>query len=458
MSNHNTTLLALILAMALIRGVIYAAVVPPWQAPDEPAQFERAKASLSNTDWYSTSANQPAWYGDLIQSLFIFDFWGFVDNPRPTYQPELPLNHYIILYHEAYGGLYGSRLAYAMIGWPLLFASNKDITYQLYWVRLNNVLMNVAIILLAWLITQTIFPNNFFLGWGVPLLILFNPQHTHLLSTVNNGNLAELLSTLALYYIVKGIMGGFSAPIIGAILLSSLLAMWTKATAYFLPFTLAALLFQRAIYPGYHRSTHSGTSYWRGWLAPKWMLLASLILFGLIYWVIPQRLTTLISNAFTFLIHDGLYLDPIVPLDLFRSFWAYPGWFSILLPDFWYGLLAIFCLIALVGLIRHAIQAFPLVPNHNPQIYTLLTLAIAIVTAMAILLSWNAATHSTVYRQGRSIYPVIVPISLFLMLGWQQLIPSKWRSLSLLMLTLTFFLFDSLVLLDYIIPFFYSRI
>jgi hypothetical protein len=61
------------------------------------------------------------------------------------------------------------------------------------------------------------------------------------------------------------------------------------------------------------------------------------------------------------------------------------------------------------------------------------------------------------YRQGRTIYPVLVPIAIFLMLGWRQFIPPAWQKTGLFAITLVFFLFDSLVLFDYIIPFFYSR-
>ena len=36
--------LALLVALALIRGLIYLSVFPPWQAPDEPAHFEVVRA------------------------------------------------------------------------------------------------------------------------------------------------------------------------------------------------------------------------------------------------------------------------------------------------------------------------------------------------------------------------------------------------------------------------------
>ena len=119
-------ILYLLLALALVRGVIYASVVPPWQAPDEPGQFERARAALTAAEWNSTSANGPAWYEALIQSLFTFGYWDFLDDNRPVYTPNSPLNLYIVPYHEVYEGLYGSRPAYALLGWPLFLARNPD--------------------------------------------------------------------------------------------------------------------------------------------------------------------------------------------------------------------------------------------------------------------------------------------------------------------------------------------
>lgn len=40
------SILYLLLALALVRGVIYTAAVPPWQA-SEPAQFERVRVPLT---------------------------------------------------------------------------------------------------------------------------------------------------------------------------------------------------------------------------------------------------------------------------------------------------------------------------------------------------------------------------------------------------------------------------
>jgi hypothetical protein len=297
---------------------------------------------------------------------------------------------------------------------------------------------------LAYLIVRTIFPHDIFLMVGVPCLILFNPQHTHLLSTVNNGNLAELLTTAAFYFMVQGIMQGFIWRNGGAVLGFTLAAMWAKATAYFLPLAIGCLV----LFQLWHYRRH-----WR-WLLPMGLLAA-----GLTLYFAPQRLWLLVSQAWTVLTTGEFYLYPIVPLDLFRSFWAMPGWTIFQLADIWYWLIVVACILALIGwtMLWFTRRRLLFAQEFRPQVQALVVLFVAAIVAIGVLLGWNALTQSIIYRQGRSLYPVIVPITLFLMLGWRQLIPVSWRREGLLGIVLLFFLFDSLVLFGYILPFFYSR-
>lgn len=438
------TFLFLLLALAVARGVMYASFVPPWQAPDESPQFERARAAQTAAEWNSTSADRLPWYDDLVQSLFAHNYWDFLPAARQPYAQDALLNQYIVPYRELYGGLYGSRVAYAVIGLPLFLTRNQDITLQLYLVRLNTVLMNAGVILLALLITRTIFPNDRFLVYGVPILILFNPQHTHMLSTVNNGNLAELLTAAALYFMVKGVIKGFSWQGIIAVLGFSILAMWAKATAYFLPFALGALgLFYL-------------WQYRRRW---RWLLSVGVGALVVSYLFLPERLTQLTFQAWGVFNWSAIHLDSIVPVMLFRSFWAVPGWLTLHLHPFWYQAWGAACILALLGLIIAVVSNREklLSTQFRPRLQALVVLAVAAVVSIFILLAWSAIANTIVYRQGRSIYPVIIPISIFLMLGWRQLIPACWRNFGLLVITAALFLFDSLVLFGYIIPFFYSR-
>lgn len=442
-SYTHKTLLFFILALALVRGFLYAAVIPPWQAPDEPAQFERAKAALITTDWNSTSKNPPAWYEDLRDSLLTFEFLNYTLS-RLQNGPESSLDRYIDLYQEIYGGTYGSRFTYALIGLPILLIQHHNITLQLYLVRLNMILMSVIIIFLAYLTTRTIFPKSDFLVLGVPTLILFIPQHTHILATVNNGNLAELLATAALYFIARGLGQRKSLPNLGLTLALALAAMWTKATAFFFLFTFSSL----------------GLFYlWRYRHRWPWLLLALILLGSLVYFLAPQRLTLLFSQAWSFLSRRQFYFNPQVISDIFKSFWAMPGWAILRLYPLWYQIWLVVCLLSIVGLAVFLISKWKSLSLEQFQLQkqTLLVFALSIGAAVAIQVGWHVLTGTMLYRQGRSLYPVIVPIAIFLMLGWQQFIPIARQRSGLLAITLVLLLFDSMVLFDYIVPFFYSR-
>lgn len=437
------SILFFILALTLVRGIIYAAVISPWQAPDEPAQFERAKAALKTEDWNSTAPTPPAWYADLRDSLLTHHFLSYT-LIRAQNDPEASLNHYIDLYHEVYGGTYGTRFTYAVIGAPLILAQYQDITLQLYLVRLGTVLMNVAIIFLAYLTVSTIFPNSDFLVLGVPLLIMFNPQHTYNLSTVNNGNLAELLATAALYFIARGLKQNLSLPNFGLALAFAWIAMWTKATAYFLFFTFGGV------------ASFFLWRYRRHW---HWLFLVLVLLSGLIYFLAPQRLSLLFSQVWPLLSQKQFYFNPQITSDIFKSFWAMPGWAILRLNSVWYQAWLIVCILSVGGGIALLIQRRRLLfsEQFQPQVHTLLVFALSIGVAIGIQVGWHVLTGTTLYRQGRSLFPVIVPIVIFLMLGWRQLIPVVWQKPGLLAITINLFLFDSMVLFNYIIPFFYSR-
>ncbi|MDM8527919.1 hypothetical protein QUF58_06840 [Anaerolineales bacterium HSG24] len=462
--SQTSKVMAILLALALVRGIIYASIVPPWQAPDEPAHFERAKAAFNTIEWVG-STEQPVWYDNIRDSLFTFRFWHYA-LPHQHPAPDQPLNHYIQLYHEVYGGLYSSRVAYLIIGLPIIMTSNQPIVLQLYAMRLYTVLFGVLMVWLGYLLTKTIFPNDLFLSLGVPILITFTPQHTHLLSTVNNGNLAEVLATVSLLLLVRGVMAGFSWSLGGVIIVVAIFAMWTKATTYFLIFPLIVI---GSLYLLRYR---------RHW---HWLLPLGFIIISVVYYFIPTRLLVLIGWGWQHLMKSDLYMEPTYLSHIFRSFWAMPGWLHLRLNPFWYKIVLGFVGVGVGGLLirlgRLAYQKFRTtsdeLPNHfvrrlvlvwqqqcspqqQRQLLALAILALAILSAVSIQIGWHIITGSMAYHQGRSIYPVIVPLYLFLLLGWQQVIPASKQPLGLITLTTLFILFDGLVLFNYIIPFFHT--
>jgi hypothetical protein len=441
----RTHILIIILALALGRGLIYAALVPPWQAPDEPAQFEgSSRPPCRRRNCAATSANAPGWYDEVRDSLLTYHFARFrFNDTQPS--PDQPLWQSTDLYNELYQGQYGSRLAYGVMAIPLLAPHSPDVTTELYLTRLFSVLMLVAVIYLTCQTAYLIFPGRPLLYFGAPILLLFNPQHTHLMSTVNNGNLAELLATIALFLMARGIIKGFSPLLLAGIGLSSLAAMWAKATAYFLiaPLSIIGLF----LFWQYRR-------YWVGIVA------AGAALIGAAIFLLPARLESLLHAGMDYVAGGKPFsLDETVLPLIFRSFWALPGWLAIQLPPQWYTLLQIACLAAGVGLAIGVIRNHKLIfsPFRQRQVQAVLLLLAAAAAALTVQLGWHLITGSMEYRQGRSLYPVVMPISILLVLGWQQFIPKGWQTTALLGLTITMFLFDTMVLFTAIVPAFYSR-
>ena len=155
--SRSSAFLLLLLCLTFVRGVLYASIVPPWQAPDEPAHFERVRAALNTDEWQGDI--EPTWYPELVTSMFSFRFWNYAA-PSINLPPDLPLNQYINLYHEVYDGQYSSRITYLVMGLPLWFVPTDDLVHQLYAVRLYTVLFNVVVIWLSYRLVRQIFPTQ----------------------------------------------------------------------------------------------------------------------------------------------------------------------------------------------------------------------------------------------------------------------------------------------------------
>jgi hypothetical protein len=308
--------------------------------------------------------------------------------------------------------------------------------------RLWAVLFNGVIVALSFVLVRTIFPRDQFLQLGVPLLIIFNPQHTHMQAAVYNGSLAELLSLAALLLMVSTVTRGFGWLKLAGALLFALLAMYSKATAYFLLGVLP-LFAVFLLWP-----------YRRRW---PWLLPIVLLAVGLVWLAAPERITVLFADGWSWASKSGFNLNPVVPRVMFGSFWALLGWLSLQLDRLWYLLLMLAAAGSGVGLalllVRHGRKL--VMPRYRPQVKALALLAVAAAVAVAIPLLWSGITGTVTYRQGRSIYPVIAPLYLFFMLGWRQLIPAGWRPVGLLAIAAALFLFDGMVLVYYAVPFFY---
>jgi len=141
-------------------------------------------------------------------------------------------------------------------------------------------------------------------------------------------------------------------------------------------------------------------------------------------------------------------------ITVFKSFWAYFGWMMAPLDPLWYALLGLLSLVALGGVVAFLAKAIRRAkPVSSWQRRAVLLLLVGSLLSIIMVL----ATFGAHYSQGRYLYSAIVPFSILFMVGIRELIPSGYEKYLLPLIICSFFLFDALCLMDYLLPFFYGR-
>ncbi len=450
--------LVLILALGLVRGLLYALMIPPWQAPDEIAHFEYARLLLEYKRPVTVEEASPKLEQQIIQSLYQFHAYDFVGydrpEPMPTRLAQLPFfgkSRTLGRFSLAYG-------LFALAVWPW---KNQDVVVQLYSMRLLAVALGLGSIGLTWLTARRLAPRLPALATGAALLLLFWPGHTAHMSTVGEGVLAELLTSSALYLFVTMTLAGASWPRVAGYLACVGLAISTKATAYFLvPFTLILGL--------------NFVLYWLRFSSRLWRNVIGLSLLALVatgIWVFTQGglialgtniawgqdllKQTLSNSSWALSVLQDLFFSGGMATGLwalFRSTWASLGWMVLFAPEVCNWVLLGLCLLALAGLVFH--RGRPLLPAAQ-QAISGLGLAAALAVIMPILTAFLIWRYNPLDAlQGRYILVAALPLAILLMLGWCSLWPTRtvWVVRLIVAGGLTF---DTIVLIGTALPFFY---
>ncbi len=424
---------ALLVGLALVRGLLYAALIPPWQAPDEPWHFRQAwRIARGGLQRALERESLQSFERERMASLYEWRFGEFF-RPLPDRMPESP----------PWEGDAPFSLSYVWLAlwiWPV---RHEDIVTQLYMARLGNVVLSAFIAWVAWRVFTLIAPPGP-LRAAMGMLVVFLPQHTFINSSVTDGTLAELAGTAAFYGWAKAFRNRLGVRELFTILLGLGVAIWSKRTALFLmPMTLILLV-------GYlFWGLFARRQRWRQRAAALAVAAVGISLLGWTAWHSP-----VIRVAFGWLESDGSWGPPADHLDAqllltFDSFWAHFGWLRVPLSDRWSGALLLLCLLAAIGWMgwgwRSVVLGFPRWAVGMMGGYFLTGLG-----AFIGFLSRHPA-----YAQGRYLFPLVVPFS-FLFVGGLALLasPARARMVALGVCFLVILL-DNVSIFWYIIPFFW---
>jgi len=462
--------LLLFLALSLVRGVIYSAVIPPWQAPDEPKHFEYVRLVFEKRRPITAADLSPSLQKRIISSMLEYDFWKL---GYGKFDPQAPPQTFAEIWPQSPTMLLAPPLYY-LISAPWQFLASKDIAMQLYIARLVSVTLGVLVVLVSFLTAKELFPGDISLLIGIPAFVCFLPMYTYVTSSVMNDNLANLLASLILYFMVMIFRRGFTLTRAFMIATIFTLGAFTKRTVFFLVPTVVAgvpIYFwgrELKVTPNLRRI---GLIAFLGILLIilgvlvsqelQAKLLAVVLLFSqsLYRWAFysPAHLSAIVRALLTaeFL----KFLQFAIPV-LFESFWAYFGWLKIPLAPVWYRIIILTCLAAFLGLSRFGLSVL-----RKPELLacwqkqSLLLFCISFIFILVITISFfsfSALRPYPVPPQGRYLFPAIVPIATLFMLGVSELFPIQIRERAMVVLIGSFILFDLLSLGYYVILSFYT--
>lgn len=218
--------LVIVLLIGLVHGLIYLALIPPWQHYDEPTHFEYAWL-IAN--WYRIP--QPGEYDpemrrDVAQSMIDHEFYRGMD-----YLPDLNA-HGGQVPIGSYSQLGDPPFYYLLASLPVGLLKSQSVTAQLYAARLMSILLLlVSIGSVYGLVSELTIPGSP-LRWVIPGSVALLPGYVELMSAINNDVAAAALMSLVLWGIVRLVKRGWD---IWTILWSGIaagLCLLTKMTVY----------------------------------------------------------------------------------------------------------------------------------------------------------------------------------------------------------------------------------
>jgi hypothetical protein len=477
-----------LLFLTIARGIVYALLIPPWQTPDEPSHFAYVRF-ISQNHRLPPSERVPV-SEEILASMSHFGFWKLRYSALDQFSLAELRKFRVATTHPPLYYLLGTVI--------LIPLSGDDVIRQLYVLRLASVFMGAFTVLVAFRATKTLFPEDSILPLTVGSFIVFLPMHSFVSASVNNDNLAELVASLVVYFLIKVLRDGMS-PLRGlglAILLGA--GCFAKRTTFY---TIPLVLMSVPIY--LWTRTYAITDSWR--IAQRWLsgLLSKvrnigmvamnrgnlLKGIGIVFFIgfvcgalyvllvgvqafdsgfhVRETLTQQFALPLLAKRHDpsldnhgfsSLSLYLLSGLLTFASFWANFGWMNVPLNPGWYALLAAISLAAFLGLALLGVRKVWSCEEHIVSrerwqkgaflVLLLASLLICVQTFVPMIL--RAAP-----MQGRYLYPAIVPLAILFVLGLREFVPPSYRDGVLPVCILGLFLFDAICLTCYVVPHFY---
>lgn len=460
------TFLMFLLALTFVSGVFWAAVIPLWQIPDEPAHFGYIqdlgeRASLLPEDKYFPAEVHTVFRQTRLAALPFHPETtqpfqsNSRDGPQEEAIKELPRSLRVERNTTEENAAKSYPSGYylpASLVYRLL--SSEDVFTIMFGLRIFSAFLTTLTVLFIYLTLKRFFRDEA-TAKATVLIIALSPMYIYMGMAVNVDVLVGLFFSVYLYLLTRAFTDGLSPRLNLLLALTAALGLWVKQTFLLaIPFYLILLVFlsfRRTLTP-----TRS--------LVPLLIFFATIAIFdGWLYLGdfirtspdVPGATAIQERSVSGFLKHFQDYW-PLYRFYGFDSFWGNFGWLDTPLSQRMYDYLRWGSAAAAGGLVIHLIRS---VFSRNIDVLALFYVSLSVTFVFSFLLvSYLSLTNGQGWNlQGRYFFPMIGPIIALLVLGATSFFKARpYKGALLLAVVVGMALFHADVLFRYVIPRFYA--
>lgn len=461
-----------LLTVYILKQLVYVVAFPPFTGHDEVAHYaylrtvateHRVPHLIDLAAWRAAVAAGKVPSADLLPDelypycRFALDWYCAPNDPQWASHPPHIVTYLGQTYPSGWQYAANHPPLYYIVMTPLYLASDQwSPATQQYLLRLAAIPFGILIVVLAYLLTRTLFPGDAFLAITVPAFVAFQPQISYEAAMVNNDIVCIALYSWVLYLLVVGLRDKF--PIRTCVLLGFAfgLALLSKGTSL----TAAAIIAFAMIFG-------LGWKRWRSWL-PKGVLTAAIAgvlaapWYAFLYHTygnlsgLPQ-----ISRIQYWNKPAGTFFSMLTSRDFmaqrFQETWGDFGWRKIPLDNTMLWAIGLPLILAVGGLVLYALTARrnntysddPVLRPARWQTWGVLTLLATCAIAYIAVIQFGTEFALT---QARYYFPAVNAAALLLMLGFRTLIPRRFLPYGQTVIVAALVLMNVLIFTQYVLP------
>jgi hypothetical protein len=231
----------LIFLLAWAHGMLWATIVPPWQAPDEPLHYEYACLLGERQHLLTPADTSQELQAGILESMAAHRFWEFLGGQTPHPQPTVFAEAQDFWLSQAGTQVTDEPPLYYLIA-AALCRWLPGIELRLWAMRAYSALLSAGVVLLGWLTAKELWPGDGALQLTTAALLGLQPMATFVGASANNDALANLGGAALAWSLARGATRGWSwKRVLGLIGIAVVLPLSKKSGLFALPLTLVVL-------------------------------------------------------------------------------------------------------------------------------------------------------------------------------------------------------------------------